>query len=66
MDKVSAIRCTVNPESITEANLLDAADELWEDSDGQGYDRASLTAALDLPAGHPAITERVLLAVNHC
>ena len=66
MDKISAIRCTVNQQSITEADLLEAADELWEQSDGVGYDRESLADALDLAVDHPAITEHSLLAVNHC
>jgi len=65
MDKISAIRCTVNPESITEDDLLAAADELWEESDDHGYDRESLAEALVLNPDHPALTERVLLAVNH-
>ena len=65
MDKISAIRCTVNTESVTEADILDAADALWEESEGQGYDRESLAEALSLPADHPAITERVLLAVSY-
>ena len=62
---MDAIRCTANPESITEADLLEAADQLWEESDGHGYDRESLAAELALPSDHAAITATVLLAVNH-
>ncbi len=65
MDAISTIRCTVNPASITEADMLEAADALWQESEGAGYDRESLAEALDMPIDHPAITERVLLAVNH-
>ena len=65
MDAIDAIRCSVNPASVTEQDILDAADAIWEESDGAGYDRETLADALDLPADHPAITERVLLAVNH-
>lgn len=61
---IGTIRCT-NPERVTEADLLDAADAIWDESDGDGQDRDSLAELLDLDRDHAAITERVLLAVNH-
>jgi len=64
---LSAVRCTVNPESIIEQDLLDAADEIADELDPEAETIATLRASIEeiceLPAGHPAITVEVIDAV---
>jgi len=61
---LSAVRCTVNLESIVEQDLLDAveeiADELDPDAETIATLRASIEEICELPSGHPAITVEVI------
>jgi hypothetical protein len=66
MTELQAIRCTCNPASICEADLLGAAAEIAAEIEGDGLlpDRAAVATASDLPGDHPGITDDVLLAVE--
>lgn len=59
MDLLSAIRCTVNPESVTAADLIEAADEIRDQIDGP-VTRESIAEACDLPEDCDAITSHVV------
>ncbi len=63
MNAISSIRCTINPASITEDDVLDAVTELVDDADGMFLDVAAVADALDLPRDHLAITRRVMTQI---
>lgn len=60
MDKISAIRCVVNPASVTEADVEDCLPEIVDEADGAVLSADDVCDMLDLPRGHESVSRKVM------